>query len=72
MFCNKRFPTFPLLTTATILGVNQSCDELVRITAQQCILILINLINRHKTGLVYLNELQIIVFFYELTRLMLD
>jgi hypothetical protein len=39
-------------------------DELVKITAQQCVLLLINLINSTKTGLVYLNELQMVVYFY--------
>lgn len=35
-------------------------------------LLLINLINSMRTGLVYLNELQMVVFFYELTRQMFD
>lgn len=55
LFCNKRFPTFPLLTAPTILAVSPKVDELVRITAQQCVLLLINLINTARTGLVYLN-----------------
>jgi hypothetical protein len=55
LFCNKRFPSFPLLTVVTVLGVSEEVDELVRITAQQCVLLLINLINSVKTGLVYLN-----------------
>jgi hypothetical protein len=45
---------------------------MVKITAQQCVLLLINLINTKKTGLVYLNELQIVIFFHELTSQMLD
>lgn len=54
LFCNSRFPHFPLLTTATLLGVEQSAEELVRVTANQCVLLLIGLLNEAQVGLEYL------------------
>lgn len=51
LFCNSRFPHFPLLTVVTILGVDQEMEELVRVTANQCVLLLIELLNEAQVGL---------------------
>jgi hypothetical protein len=64
LFCNSRFPTFPLLTVVTVLGIDRTHEYLVRVTAHQCVLLLINLINDKQTGKRYLTELQIVVFYY--------
>jgi hypothetical protein len=53
MFCNERYPTFPLLTNATILAV--SANELIKVTAQQCILIIVGLINEQQIHTRYLS-----------------
>lgn len=38
----------------------------MRVTAHQCLLLLVNLINEKQTGRAYLTELQMVVFYYEL------
>jgi len=45
LFCNSRFAHFPLLTTVAVLGIEQDAEELVRVTANQCLLLLIGLLN---------------------------
>jgi hypothetical protein len=64
LFCNGRFPAFPLLTVVTVLGIDNTHEYLVRVTAHQCLLLLINLINEKQTGRAYLTELQMVVFYY--------
>lgn len=46
MFCNNKYPNFPLLTYTTILA--SDTNELIKVTAQQCILILVGMINERK------------------------
>lgn len=72
LFCNNRFPSFPLLAVVTILGTNLSKEVLVKITAHQCVLLLISLMIKNKTGLSYLVDLQMIVFYFELTRELIE
>jgi hypothetical protein len=67
LFCNNRFVTFPLLTVATILSTKLMSEVLVRVTAQQCVLLLLNLINTKGVGKAYLQEMQILVFYHEIT-----
>jgi hypothetical protein len=53
MFCNNRYCSFPLLTQVCYLAT-QSKEELVRVTAQQCVLLLIQLLNSKQIGRGYL------------------
>lgn len=64
MFCNNKYPTFPLFTYCTILA----CDpnELIRVTAQQCVLILVIAINETNTYSIYLSEPPMLVFIVRL------
>ena len=66
LFCNNRYSSFPLLCQITFLAVHAQ-EQLVKITAQQCVLLLINLLTLKKTGCGYLAEIQMGVFFHELT-----
>jgi hypothetical protein len=66
LFCNGRFPHFPLLTTVVMLGVDLRHEELVRVTASQCVLLLIKLLNDTHLGLEYLSEIQMVIYFHEL------
>lgn len=43
MFCNSKYPTFPIFTYVTLLAIDK--NELIRVTAQQCILILLRILN---------------------------
>lgn len=63
MFCNNRYASFPLLCQVCYLAT-QSPEELVRVTAKQCVLLLINLLNEKRVGCGYLVEVQMAVFFY--------
>lgn len=45
LFCNNRYPSFPLLTMVTLLGTSLTREVLVKVTAHQCVLLLIALIN---------------------------
>jgi hypothetical protein len=63
LFCNNRYSSFPLLFQITYLAVNAH-EELVKITAQQCVLLLINLLNKKKVGCGYLSEIQMAVFYH--------
>jgi len=56
-----------LFTACTLLG-NYGKEELVRITAHQCVLLMIGLMDSNGVGLKYLVDLQIIVFYFELTK----
>ena len=67
LFCNSRFPHFPLLTVITMLGVEFNQEVLVRVTANQCFLLLIKLLNQTKVGVEYLSEVQTIIYYHELT-----
>lgn len=63
MFCNNRYCSFPLLTQVSYLAT-QSREELVRVTAQQCVLLLIQLLNSKQIGRGYLAEIQMAVFYH--------
>ncbi len=67
LFCNNRYASFPLLSHVSYLAT-QHPEELVRVTAQQCVLLLIQLLNIKNVGCGYLSELQMAVLFYELTQ----
>jgi hypothetical protein len=60
MFCNTKYPNFPLLTFTTILAGD--FNELIKVTAQQCILILVSMINEKKIYSIYLSEPPMLVF----------
>ena len=64
LFCNSRAPHFPLLTVSLILGAEQKLEELVRVTANQCVLLLIGAVNDTEIGLEYLSEIQFMVYFH--------
>jgi hypothetical protein len=64
LFCNNRYPHFPLLTIVATLAVSYEQEELVRVTANQCVLLLINLMNQTQIGLEYLSELQMVVYYH--------
>ncbi len=66
IFCNNRYPSFPLLSKVTVLAAS-SKEELIKITAQQCLLLLVQLLNKKNVGRGYLAELQMVVFYHELT-----
>ena len=66
LFCNNRYSSFPLLYQVTYLAVCAQ-EELVKITAQQCVLLLVNLLNSRGVGRGYLCELQMAVFYHEVT-----
>ena len=69
LFCNARFPDFPLLATpADIATCARNIDPMVVITAQQCVLLLVTLMARLRTGLCYLADLQMTVFYFEVGR----
>lgn len=68
LFCNNRYPHFPLLTTVAALAVSPEQEELVRVTANQCVLLLIKLINATGVGFEYLSELQMVVYYYETVK----
>lgn len=64
MFCNNKYPNFPLLTYSTILACD--ANELIRVTAQQCILILVGMINEKKLYEMYLSEPPLMIFIVRL------
>lgn len=45
LFCNNRYPSFPLLTAIVTLATYFQKEELVKVTAQQCLLELTGIIN---------------------------
>jgi len=53
LFCNNRYASFPLLARSTYMALH-GADELVRVTARQCVLLLVGLIARRKAGQGYL------------------
>jgi hypothetical protein len=60
MFCNTKYPNFPLLTYISILAADT--NELIGVTAQQCILILVDMINENKMYSIYLCEPPMLTF----------
>jgi hypothetical protein len=64
LFCNDKYPTFPMLTYITIIAGDP--NELIKVTAQQCILILVNMINENKIYSVHLSEPPMLVFIVRL------
>jgi hypothetical protein len=66
LFCNNRHPCFPLLAQATSLAAHAT-EELVKVTAQQCVLLLIGLLARKRVGEGYLVEAQLALFYHEVT-----
>ena len=63
LFCNNRYASFPLLGQTTLLAIYAE-EELVRVTAQQCVLMLIGLLAKKKVGEGYLVETQMAVFYH--------
>lgn len=72
LFCNSRFPSFPLLSACACIATLPACDELVRVTAQQGVLLLANLCDRLSTATAYFHELQMLVFYVELVNSMAE
>lgn len=66
LFCNNRYFSFPLLCQTCFLATHAS-EELVRVTARQCVLVLVGLLVRKKVGEGYLVEGQMAVFYHEIT-----
>lgn len=67
LFCNNRYSSFPLLSMAVTLASAYNKEELVKVTASQCVLQLIAIINEKRVGKGYLTDLQMVIFYYELT-----
>lgn len=65
MFCNPKYTGFPLFKFSAILACD--CEnELIAVTARQCILIIVSLINERPDKKIYdihLSEIPMIVFF---------
>lgn len=70
LFCNTRYPSFPLFSAVVTLASADHKEELVRVTARQCLLQLTALINEKQVGRGYLTDLQMAVFLYEFTSSM--
>jgi hypothetical protein len=70
LFCNSRYPSFPLFSAVVTLASSDHREELVRVTARQCLLQLTALINEKQVGRGYLTDLQMVVFLYEFTSSM--
>ena len=66
LFCNNKYPTFPILTNSTLLATDS--NELVKVTAQQCVLILVGIINDRDLYSAYLMELPMLAFFVKVTH----
>ena len=66
LFCNNRYACFPLLCQVTFLAIHAQ-EELVLVTAQQCVLMLVSLLASKKVGEGYLVEAQMAAFYHELT-----
>jgi hypothetical protein len=67
LFCNSRYPSFPLLTAVATLASADLKEELVTVTARQCLLQLAALINEKQIGRGFLTDLQMVVFLHEFT-----
>ena len=67
MFINSRHPSFPLLTAATTLATHPLHDQLVTITARQCVLLLVGVLDEKDVARNYLSDLQMMVFFHQIT-----
>lgn len=72
LFCNSRYPSFPLLSSVVAIASAGLKEELVTVTARQCLLQLAALINEKQVGKGYLADLQMAVFLYEFTSNMLE
>lgn len=65
LFCNNKYPTFPILTNSTLLATDP--NELVKVTAQQCVLIIIGMINAQQLFTTYLYEMPMLVLFAKIS-----
>lgn len=74
LFCNSKYSSFPLLTNCLILSIkiNVPKEELVRVTAQHCLLEIIHIINKKKLGQHYLVNLHIIIIYYEVIQELIE
>jgi hypothetical protein len=52
----------------TLLGSSLIKETLVKVTAYQCVLILIRILNEKQVGRAYLNDMQIVVFYFEVGK----
>lgn len=64
LFYNTKFPNFPLFSYSTLLAINKS--ELVRVTSQQCVLLIINMFSQKKLNSNFLAELPMLMMVYQL------
>lgn len=67
LFCNSRYPSFPLFSAVATLAAADLKEELVIVTARQCLLQLAALINEKQIGKGFLTDLQMAVFLHEFT-----
>jgi hypothetical protein len=70
LFCNSRYSSFPLFSVVVTLASADLKEELVTVTARQCLLQLAALINEKQVGRGFLTDLQMAVFLYEFTTKM--
>lgn len=61
LFCNNKYPSFPILNNCSILASDN--NELVRVTAQQCVLIIVGMLNERQQYTGYLCEMPMLSFF---------
>ena len=61
VFYNSKYPSFPLMVNCTFLATSSS-EQLVKVTARQCVLVLIGLL-KEKGMNAYLNELPMMIFY---------